>query len=261
VTENWGARSRLSLVGYALLATAPIWPVLQPREPILDEMLAPGEVAILVPVVLVFPVAWALLSRTERVGQLFGWGLVLMVLTWSSWTAEFGEYATPPNIDDGLRWYLLTAAAVVVAGVAWDARKIDRRWVVGVACWVLGLGITVTVPVLDDGPMPPEDLLLPVPRNMTVVSHEATCTPYCTRNIVVTGEMPAADLARQLGEHLAQAKGWQVTSYDFTPEPHLTCRKYGWLVNPYKVCGSIRVVDDRRIEIHFGNSNNHNPIY
>jgi hypothetical protein len=260
VTENWGARSRLKFVGYALLATAPIWPVLQPHEPILDEMLAPEEVAVLVPVVLIFPVAWALLSRTERTGRLFGWGLVLVVLSWSSWTAEFGEYGTPPDVDDGLRWYLLTAAALVAAGVALDARKIDRRWVAGIACWVLGLAVTVMVPVLEDGPMPPEDLLLPLPPAMTVVSHEATCAPHCTRRFVVSGQMPVDDLARQLGVHLQHAKGWQMMWYGLTPVPYLTCRKAGWLVNPYKVCGDLSIVDGR-VEIRFGNSNKHNPIY
>jgi hypothetical protein len=244
-----------------LLATAPIWPVLQPRSPIRNEMLSPGEVAVLVPVVLIFPAAWALLGRTERTGRLFGFTLTLLVLSWSTWTAEYGEYATPPNIDDGLRWYLLAAASVVAAGVVRDERKVNRQWALGAAGWTLGMVVTVTVPVLDVGPMPPEDALLPLPPSMTVLTHEAVCDPYCSRRFVVTGQMPMPDLAQQLVDHLELVGGWQVKRYGFTSDPDLTCREIGGLVNPYKLCGDVRVLDDRRIEIRFGNSNKHNPIY
>ncbi|MBP2321747.1 hypothetical protein JOF56_002132 [Kibdelosporangium banguiense] len=251
----------MSGVGYAFLATAPVWPVLQPREPILDEMLVPAEVAVLVPVVMVFPVAWGLIGRTERTGRLFGLALTLLVLVWSSWTAAFGDYATPPNIDDGLRWYLLTAACVVVAGVVRDRRKVDRRWILGAATWVVGMAVTVAVPVVEAGPMPSADALLPLPPGMTVVTDEAECTPSCSRRFVVTGQTRARDLARQLGEHLQQVKGWQTQWYEFTPEPHLTCREASLLVNPYKLCGGVRVLDEWDVEVRFGYANNHNPIY
>ena len=57
----WRWWLRLLLVMAAFVGTAPVWPVLQPGDPVADEMLKPAEVAGIVPVVLVFPIgrsAW-----------------------------------------------------------------------------------------------------------------------------------------------------------------------------------------------------------
>ncbi|ALG05605.1 hypothetical protein AOZ06_00475 [Kibdelosporangium phytohabitans] len=251
-------------MGFAVLATAPVWPVLQPREPIADELLAPAEVAVIVPVVLAFPVAWALLARTRQRGWLVGWVLVALVLTWSSWTAHFGDYASPPDVDDGLRWYLLTAATAVVAGAAIDAHRLDLTWALGAACWVAGLVLTTMVPVLDGAPMPPEDAVLPLPPGMTVVANQGTCEDSCQRTLLVTATgVRADDLATRLGEHLRQAKGWQVEFIGFTARPQVECRPNGWLADPYELCAGITVDNQPEgvAEIRLGYANRHNPIY
>jgi hypothetical protein len=62
----WRWWSRLLPVIGALAATAPVWPIIQPGHPVADEMLEPAEVAVIVPVVVAFPVAWALLAGPDR---------------------------------------------------------------------------------------------------------------------------------------------------------------------------------------------------
>jgi hypothetical protein len=265
VAENWGAPGRLSVVGLALLATAPIWPGLQPGEPILDEMLAPAEVAVIVPVVLVFPAAWALLGRTRRYGRSFGLTMAGLVLGWSSWTANVAEYGSPPNVDDGLRWYLLTAAALVVGAVVVEARRhLARLNLPGAACWVVGIVVTAFVPVIGYAPRPPDDVVLPLPSGMTVVADRTDCVQSCVRRLVVTATgMRGQDVARRLGEHLEHARDWQATWYEFTPLPDLACRETGWITNPYTLCASIRIVDEQRskVEIMLAYAVRHDPIY
>lgn len=264
MVENWGWLARGSTVAVAVVATAPVWPVLQPGEPIPDEMLAPAEVAVIVPIVLVFPVAWALLGRTRRYGRVFGLALAGLVFAWAAWTAYLGEYGTPPNVDDGLHWYLLTAAALVVGAVVVEARKgLARPGLPGVVCWTAGIAVTAMVPVVDAGPLPADDVFLPLPPGLTVVADQAECQPSCTRRLQVTGPgLAGRDVARQLGDHLGQAKGWQVTWYDFTPQPTLECRGSGRVADPYQLCAAIRIVDERpTVEIMLAYADKHDPIY
>jgi hypothetical protein len=105
---------------------------------------------------------------------------------------------------------------------------------------------------------------------MTVAGEEATCAPrpvggrYCLRRFTVaaTDSVPARELARRLGQHLARTKGWRVTWYDFSPNPDVECRRAGWLANPYLLCADLRVDEQRStVALQFGYANPHDPIY
>jgi hypothetical protein len=271
VTENWGTRSRLLTLAGSLLATLPVWPRPERDGAGSNGVQLPGEMWIIVPIVLAFPVAWVLLGRTRRHGLLVGWVLAGLVAAWSLWTANFAEYGTPPDVDDGLRWYLLTAGVVVVASVLIEARRqvrrLDRRWALGAVCWVIGMGVTAMIPVLDRSPMPPAEAVLPLPPPMIVVSDHGDCGTdglFCSRRIVVaaTNGMTTNDLVRRLGEHLEVAKGWKVQWYSSSAAPYLACRPVGWLVNPYELCADLRVEQGQStVEVRLGHSNRYDPVY
>ncbi|WP_173053466.1 hypothetical protein [Phytohabitans houttuyneae] len=97
---TWSWRGRAAVVGGALLATFPVWPGVQPGEPVADELLPPAEVALLVPIVLLFPLAWALLGGRRRPGLAVGAVLVLAVGVWAGGTVTLAGYGTPPSVDD-----------------------------------------------------------------------------------------------------------------------------------------------------------------
>lgn len=206
----------LQVVG-ALLATAPVWPVVQPGDPIADEMLEPAEVAGLVPLVLVFPVAWALLGRSRPYAWRVGAGLAVWVAAWSLWTVTFGTWSTPPTVDDGLRWHLIGAALVVAVG-ARVRKPLTGRWMAGAAITTIGFAAIVATPVVGDPPVPPRDAI-PLPATMTVLREETGCgVNSCYRRFTVT-DLGAADEAA-----LA---------------PRVGCRRTGWL-NPYELCLDLR---------------------
>ncbi len=261
-------RGRLLAVAAALVATAPIWPV----DPLADEAMDPAEVAVLVPVVLTFPVAWALLARSRRFGLWVALLLAGLTGAWSVWTVTWADFGTPPDADDGLRWYLGAAGAVVLAATPIDVLLRRRasaaawvRWAAGALVWCCGVALVFAVPKLDGEPMPPDDALLPLPPTMVVLADEAGCASpgrSCVRRFTVTsaGHLPARELARRLGEHLA-AKGWQVRTSGFAAEPRLECRRAGWLTNPFELCGELRVDEQRAtVEIQFAHANRHDPI-
>lgn len=233
--------SRLLPVAASLVATAPVWPILQPGAPIADELLEPGEVAVIVPIVLVFPIAWALLARRRPYAWRIGVLLAAWVLAWSVWTVSLGSYASPPTIDDGLRWHLVGAGLLVAGAAAYEARQfaqVGARLLPGALVWLLGVAITLAIPVVGQEKVPPRDAVLPLPAGMTVVHEETGCANTCTRRLTVESADTPAELIRRLGQHLEQTKGWQTTWYSFAP-PQFECRRVGWL-NPYEVCVELR---------------------
>ncbi|GGN60183.1 hypothetical protein GCM10010112_16190 [Actinoplanes lobatus] len=217
VAGPWRRWSRPLLVAGAVIATAPVWPMVQPGDPIADEMLEPAEVAVLVPVVLTFPVAWALLGRSRPHAWRIGAGLVAWVAAWAVWTVVFGSWSTPPNIDDGLRWHLIGAAAIVAAG-AWGRQPLTRRWLAGTVIGAIGVAVVFAIPVAGGPPMPARDAI-PLPATATVIHEETGCGwNSCYRRLTVTGidEAGMHELARRSG-----------------------CRRIGWL-NPYELCLDLR---------------------
>lgn len=188
---SWHWRSRLLLVVGALAATAPVWPIIQPGDPVADEMLELAEVAVIVPVVLVFPVAWALLGRSRP----FAWRVAVVLATcvagWSLWTVMFGSYGTPPNIDDGLRWYLVATGVIVASATAvesWQGRPrelLTMHWAIGALVWMIGVATTCAIPVVGDQQLPPRDAILPLPAAMTVVHEEARCAMPEVESLIV----------------------------------------------------------------------------
>jgi hypothetical protein len=68
-------------------------------------------------------------------------------------------------------------------------------------------------------------------------------------------------LLRRVAEHLHEAKGWEVTWYDWGT-PNIPCRPVGRIANPYRLCVSLDVEPGRSsAEVRFGYSNPHDPIY
>lgn len=270
----WRWWSRLLLVVGALAATAPVWPVIQPGDPIADEMLEPAEVAVIVPVVLVFPVAWALLGRSRPYAWRIAAGLVACVAGWSLWTVTFGSYGTPPNIDDGLRWYLLGTGVIVASATAAESWRRPRellavRRAAGALAWTIGVAAALATPVVGDERLPPRDAILPLPPAMTVVQEEARCARpgnsgsgprSCFRRFTVaaTDEADVRELARRLGEHLHRAKSWPATWYDpFTVQ--FPCRRIGRL-NPYELCLELRPDESTstvRLQLAYYNGREH----
>ena len=245
----WRRWSRMLAAVAALVATAPVWPFIQPGDPVADEMLAPVEVAVIVPVVLVFPVAWALLGRSRPDAWRVAVALAAAVAGWSLWTVTFGSYRTPPNVDDGLRWYLVGTGVVVASATVAESwrrgfrQQLGVRWAAGVLGWMIGVAATFAVPVVGDEQLPPRDAILPLPAAMTVVHEEAGCAApehfgprSCLRRFTVaaTDGADVRELARRLGEHLQRTKGWQAIWYD-SFAVRFPCRRIGWL-NPYELC-------------------------
>lgn len=250
----WRWWSRLLLVVAALAATAPVWPVIQPGDPIADEMLEPAEVALIVPVVLVFPVAWAVLGRSRPYAWRVAIVLAACVAGWSLWTVMFGSYGTPPNIDDGLRWYLVGTGVIVASATVVESWRRPRellsvRWAAGALVWMIGVAATFAIPVVGDEQVPPRDAILPLPPAMTVVHEEARCgrpenfgfgPRSCLRRftIAATDGADVRELARRLGEHLQRTKGWPARWYD-SSTAQFPCRRIGRL-NPYELCVELR---------------------
>lgn len=238
----------------AFAATAPVWPIVQPGDPVADELLEPAEVAVIVPVVLVFPVAWALLGRSRPYALRLAVVLAVGAAGWSLWTVTYGSYGTPPTIDDGLRWYLVGTGVIVGSATAVESWRRPRepltvRWAAGAIVWTVGAAAAVAIPVVGDQRLPPRDAVLPLPPAMTVVHEEARCaTPEnfgfgprsCFRRFTVaaTDAANARELAGRLGGHLQRAKGWRGTWYD-PSTAGFPCRRIGWL-NPYELCLELR---------------------
>lgn len=269
----------------ALLATLPVWPVVQPREPIADELLAPGEVAVLVPLVLLFPLAWALLGVRRRVGLGVGAALVALVAGWALGTVTFADYS-PPTVDDWLRYHLLTSGALVatagsIATRPWrrarqeadEASATSRPWRrsrqgadrarrrtwtgAGAALWLAGVVALLSVPVVDGEPVPPRDAVLPLPPGVTLVAEIPG-----RFTLAATDGADQPKLVRRVGDHLRDTKGWRVTWYGFTPTPDVECRPAGRIANPYRLCASFHVEPGRStVELRLGYANPHGPIY
>ncbi|GIH19229.1 hypothetical protein [Rugosimonospora africana] len=258
----WRRRSRLLFVAGAFAATAPVWPITQPA--VADDRLEPAEVAVVVPVVLVFPVAWALLGRSRPYAWRVAVALVACVAGWSLWTVAFGSFGTPPTMDDGLRWYLIGTGTIVACASTVEVwhRRPPRRpttaWLAGALGWAIGVAATVTVPVVGDQQLPPRDAVLPLPPAMAVAHEEARCgmpggygfgPRSCFRRFTIsatdgtdgtdgTNGMDVRELARRLGEHLRQTKGWPV-AWDEVSAVAVGCRPGGWL-DPYELCLDLR---------------------
>jgi hypothetical protein len=250
----WRWWSRLLFVVGAFAATAPVWPIVQPGDPVADELLEPAEVAVIVPVVLVFPVAWALLGRSRPYAVRLAVVLATGAAGWSLWTVTYGSYGTPPTIDDGLRWYLVGTGVIVGSATAVESWRRPRepltvRRAAGAIVWTVGAAAAVAIPVVGDQPPPPRDAVLPLPPAMTVVHEEARCAMpenfgfgprSCFRRFTVaaTDAANARELAGRLGGHLQRAKGWRGTWYDPSTAGY-PCRRVGWL-NPYELCLELR---------------------
>ncbi|MEU4291745.1 hypothetical protein AB0E63_26255 [Kribbella sp. NPDC026596] len=205
----------------------------------------------IVPVILVFPLAWALLARSRPYAARVALVLAGCVAGWSLWTVVLGSYGTPPNVDDGLRWYMLGAGAIVASATvveSWPRRSrelLSTRWAVGVLVWMVGVVATVAVPVVGDQQLPPRDAVLPLPLTMAVVGEEAGCARprpgelgprSCMRRFTVaaTDGANVRELARRMGEHLERTRGWPARWYD-SSTAQFPCRRVGWL-NPYELC-------------------------
>jgi hypothetical protein len=249
----WRRWSRLLAVAGALAATAPVWPVIQPGDPVADEMLQPAEVAVIVPVVLAFPVAWALLGRSRPYARRVAIVLDAGVAGWSLWTVRYGTYDTPPNIDDGLRWYLVGTAVIVASATVIEAwrrgirQQLSRRWAAGVLVWMVGVAATFAIPVVGDKQekVPPHDAILPLPPTVTVVREGTGCARpefgprFCFRRFTVaaTDGADRRELARRISEHL-RTKGWPA-AWDDTSTGQSPCQPIGWF-NPYELCVELR---------------------
>jgi hypothetical protein len=257
--STWSWRGRAAVVGGALLATFPVWPGVQPGEPVADELLPPVEVALLVPIVLLFPLAWALLGGRRRPGLAVGAVLVLAVGVWAGGTVTLAGYGTPPSVDDWLRYHLLFSGILVAVAAAVTNRSawLRPRVGAGLALWLAGAGALLAVPVLDGVPAPPRDALLPLPPGVVLVSEEAG---RFTLTASDGAEQPA--LVRRVGDHLRDAKGWHMTWYDFTSAPDIDCRPAGLIVNPYRLCAWFLVEPGRStVELRLGYSNPYDPIF
>jgi hypothetical protein len=259
MTMTCGARDRGILLVAALAATVPVWPGVQPGSPIRDEMLAPGEVVVLVPVVLIFPIAWALLAQDRRTGRGVGLLLAGLVAAWSVGTVRFAAYGWQPTVDDFLRGYLITAGLVVLGAAAGTLTGVRKT---GVGIWILGVVAAVAVPVVGAVPEPPG---VSLPSGIRAEQDRLDCNRACTRVITVraSGTDQARALTRRIGEHLATAEGWRMRWYEFAVEPDVECRPPRRMTDPYQLCLWLRSVGDpdARVEIRLGYSNRYDPVY
>jgi hypothetical protein len=260
----WSARSRLLVVAAAAAGAALTFP---------DDTLRAAETAVVVAMLLIFPLSWVLLARSPWSGSLVGALLVAGTAVWSLGTVRMASYATPPNVDELLRWQLaVTGGIVAVAALhEWKGRRYGgRRWLAGIAVWAIGVAATVAVPNVDDARMPPRDAVLPLPRTVTMPSEEASCHPMptggrtCKRVFTLTSAdgAPEEELMRRLGDHLQRAKGWPVSWSAYSPTPNVECRDAGWFLDPYRLCVWLRPDKERStVQVWLGYSNRHDPIY
>ncbi|WP_189330977.1 hypothetical protein [Actinoplanes ianthinogenes] len=258
MTTRWSGRGRLLFLLAALGATAPVWPGVQPGSPILDEMLSPGEVAVLVPVVLLFPVSWALLAREPRTGRGVGLLLVCLVAGWSLGTVRLSTYETPPTTDDYLRWYLIAAGLVVLVAAVGTRPVVHKA---GFGVWLLGCAAAVAVPVVSGPPTPPSADL---PPGITAAENRLDCNRGCTRvqTVPAAGTAQSRLLTRRIGEYL-ERDGWRMRWYDAAAEPEVECRPPHRLGDPYYLCLQLRAVGDpdAKVEVRLYYRNRHDPVY
>ena len=228
----------------AALATLPTWPA--------DELL----------VALVFPLAWALLGGgRRRTGLGVGAALILLVAVWALGTVTVASYATPPTVDDWLRYHLLAAGLLVAVATALTTRGAWRRprTIAGLAVWLAGAGLLLSVPFVDGDPTPPRDALFPLPAGVALVEERENGRRL---TLVATDGADQVALVRRLGEHLRDTKDWQVTFYPFTPIPDIECRPAGRLANPYRLCAWFTVEPGRStVELRLDYTNPHDPIF
>ncbi|GLW27891.1 hypothetical protein [Actinoplanes regularis] len=256
VKNEWSGRGRLLFLLAALAATIPAWPYVQPHSPILDEMLRPAEVAVLVPVVLLFPVAWALLGRTWKAGV----PLVLLVAGWSVGTVRFASYATPPTVDDFLRWYLVAAGLTVLVAMIVTRTGVRR---IGFLVFLAGCAAAVAVPFVGEPPTPPGASL---PPGVVADENRLDCNNVaCTRVITVRASdtADARTLTRRIGEHLERTEGWRMRWYPFTAEPDIECKSSHRPTDPYALCLQLRSIGDpdASVQVRLSYSNRHDPVY
>ncbi|AEV85949.1 hypothetical protein ACWT_4932 [Actinoplanes sp. SE50] len=269
--RSWGGRERLLFLGITLVATGPAWRLVPSGSPVADRMPAIAGVALLVAVVLIFPVSWAVLARGRTVGRRVGLILVALVAGWSVATVSAGTYETPPSVDDFLRWHLVAAGLTVLAGAAWSR---GGGWggvrLVGGVVWVSGVAVILAVPVVGQPPVPPgavlPDGVVSLPDGVVAAGNRLDCNrARCTRVITVraagTGE--ARGLARRIGNHLAMADGWRMRWYPGFAEPDVDCRGSHRLADPYDLCLQLRAVGepDASVEVRLYYRNRHDPVY
>jgi hypothetical protein len=260
----WSLRSRLLVLAAAAAGAAPTFA---------DDTVRPAETAVIVAMLLIFPLAWVLLARSPRTGGLVGALLVAGTAVWSLATVRLASYMTPPNVDELLRWQLaVTGGLVAVAGVyEWKGRRYGgRRWLAGIAGWAVGVAAIIAVPNVDGGQMPPRDAVLPMPPSIAIADEQASCHPMpagrrtCLRVLTITATdgAPEEELMRRVGEHLERDKGWRATWYPYSPTPEVECRDAGWFLDPYRLCVWLRPDEERSaVQVWLGYSNRHDPIY
>lgn len=234
------ARWRLLALYGAFVATIPTWPALDGvfqarlKSPDFDA----AELALLVAVVLLVPVAWVVVAPGP--GRLVGALLVACAAGWSLATRLWSSWATPPTVDDVLRAYLATGCAIVVAALWLDRRRnpiVRRPWLglalLGVACTAV-----VALPAVGNASIPPRDPLLPLPKGVRIVTEHARCSwrGDCERafQLTATDGADPQEVKRRLIRHV-EDRGWRIG----VEHEDKACRRLGYLANPYQTCVSV----------------------
>ena len=278
-SRPWSVPARVLAFAGTVAATIPVWPALQLARTIAIPQPAIG--AVIVAVVLLPPLAWTILGNDRRFGLSISVALTACVTAWAWATAVVAERATLATLDALLRGYLGVTTCAVAAAALLPTRQRTTMWVAarqptgvlrlriatGTLVWIAAALATLTGPVHAPGPVPPSDLVLPLPPGMTLLDQQTSCpTPHqpCARQLTIAApDSPAtAQLIQQLGRHLQQTKGWSLTWYTFTPIPDIACRPAGWASGPYLLCAELRVDEHRpAVEIQLWYADKHAPVY
>jgi hypothetical protein len=226
VADHWRP---LAVFG-ALLGTVPAWPSFDA-----------GELAVLVPIVLLAPLSWVMLARESRAGPIVGAMLIVCVCGWSVVTQLWASWATPPTVDDVLRGYLAVACSIVLTVLRGERHRtrLAQRPRLGLVLLVIACTTVVAVPAVGDAPIPDQASLLPLPQGVVIVAEEAGCDGpgSCHRRFETVGDhgADATDVMRRLTRHL-EHRGWRIG----TDHKDQACRPLGYVANPYQACVSIQ---------------------
>jgi hypothetical protein len=243
VTDYWRP---LALFG-ALLGTVPAW-----------LSFDAGELAVLLPIVLVAPLSWVALARDSRAGPVVGALLVVCVCVWSVVTQLWASWATPSTMDDVLRGHLAVACSIVLIALRRERHRmrLARRPRLGLVLLVIACAAVVAVPDVGDAPIPDRAALLPLPEGVVIVAEEAGCDwPGSCQRRFETVDEHGADLMPRLTQHLKD-RGWQMG----TEHLDKACRPLGYVANPYRTCVSLLYLRGRgTVEVLFDIYNPRQP--